>query len=137
MLTDVQKSDIDKMCPVAQSVSLGTEVQEVQTYAVYGITAAITADASVTPVTTTVPFACKIIDVVVLATATNASGTVTVSDGSDNAISDAIAMATNDAKALASTLDGTYTSLASGATLKFTSNGADDRGEITVLVLKA
>jgi len=82
--------------------------------------------------TVTCPRALTVVDVVAVATATSVGGTAQVSSGGNN-ISDAIALATADAKASAATIDSTFATLAAGATLTVTTNGAADRGEVTVI----
>lgn len=78
------------------------------------------------------PRALTIVDTVVLATATNGGGTATVSSAAGS-ITDAIACATADAKASAATIDSTYATLAAGAGITVTTNGAADRGEVTLI----
>lgn len=143
-LTTTERDDVNKMCPVAQRVDLGTEVYgagtnttsitEINTYALFAITNDITADAS-GGVTTAIPFDCVVIDVIVQATATSGSGTVLVSSGA-NAITDAMVMAVDTTIVRAGTIDTTYSSVSSGDDLTFTTNGAADRGLVKVIVMK-
>ena len=89
---------------------------------------AITADAS-SGLAFEVPFPMNIYEVVAVCTTANASGTATVSDGT-NDISDAVAMAVLDAVDRASTIDSTYSSVSGSITV--TTNGANDRGVVYV-----
>lgn len=89
---------------------------------------AITADAS-SGLEFAVPFAMDIYEVVAICTTANASGTATVSDGT-NDISDAVAMAVLDAVDRAATIDSTYSSVSGSITV--TTNGANDRGVVYV-----
>ncbi len=73
-----------------------------------------------------------IVDVIVLATATSAGGTLQVGDGTVP-ITDAIACATADAVSRAATIDGTYATLGAGRTIEVTANGAADRGEVVII----
>ena len=79
----------------------------------------------------TAPRALTIVDATVVATATNGGGTLTVSSGG-NGITDAIACATNDAIDRAASIDSTFATLSSGASITVTANGAGDRGEVTL-----
>lgn len=78
------------------------------------------------------PEAGEILDVVVQCTAANGSGTVKLTDGTDD-ITDAIAMAVDKTIARAGTIDDAYSSLSKGDTLSAVANGASDRGKVTVL----
>ncbi len=78
-----------------------------------------------------VPYDCEIFDVQVICTATNTSGTVTVSDGT-NDISDAIVCDTLDEIGRASTIDATYASLPKEGTITLTTAGAADRGIVRI-----
>jgi len=80
-----------------------------------------------------IPFACEVIDVIVQARATSGSGTATLKKGS-NAITDAIAMATDTAIARAGTINDAYSTLAEGDTVTVDANGSGDRGLVTILV---
>ena len=92
----------------------------------------ITADASAGLEIGSFPEDIAIVDIVVQCTTANASGTVTISDGT-NDISDAIACAVLDTIGRAGTIDATYSSISAGDALTVTTNGALDRGLVTVL----
>jgi len=80
------------------------------------------------------PEAGEILDVIVQARATNTSGTAKLTDGT-NDITDAIDMETDTAIARAGTIDDGYSKLSKGDTLLVVSNGANDRGKVTVLYI--
>lgn len=80
------------------------------------------------------PFDLQIVDVVVTGAAVSASGTVTVRKGT-TAQTDAIAMAAVDVvDRAASLIDGSF---ASGQAINLITNGAADRGNVTLLVRRA
>lgn len=148
--TDSAKSKINNDTPANQLVQLGEKVGEIQ--AAIGGVAEETANVSVKPIITIqyeitadassgvniynadVPFAMTIIDVVAEARATSASGTVTVSDGT-NSITDAIALATDTNIDRAATIDNDYSTLAVGDTLAVTTNGSGDRGLVSIVAV--
>lgn len=76
----------------------------------------------------------EIVDVIVQARAASASGTATVSNGS-NDITNAIAMAANNTIARAGTINDAYSTLEKDASVVVTTNGAADRGKVTVLYI--
>lgn len=85
--------------------------------------------------TANVPFAMEIIDVIVQCRAASASGTVTVSDGT-NDITNAIVCAVDNTSIKASSIVHAYSTLAAGDTLDVTTNGAADRALVTFVVRK-
>ncbi len=132
-LTATQADILDKMEPESQQVALGAQVKELGDNGIFGLVASITTDASVTAKTITVPFACEVIDVVVQARATSGGGTATVRKVT-TAITNAIAMATDLAITRAGTIDDAQSTLAAGDNLNVITNGAADRGLVTVIV---
>ena len=78
------------------------------------------------------PYKFEIVDVIVEARATSGSGTVKLTDGT-NDITDTIACATDTAIDRAATIDDTYKTVLKNGTLKVVANGAADRGRITIL----
>ena len=67
----------------------------------------------------------------VIATATNASGTLKLTDGT-NDITDTIACATDKAVDYAATIDDAYYDVLKNGTLKVVANGAADRGIVVI-----
>ena len=94
----------------------------------------IDADAS-SGLTAGVDFGMEIIDVIAISTATVASATVTVSDGT-NDITNAIDIDTVDVKFSAASIDTTYSALSAGDSLTFTTAGASDRAKVYVIGLR-
>jgi hypothetical protein len=138
-----EASVLNNMNPASQNVGLGSvvkaaqeEIIEIQDSALYFIDIPITAAANSTPVSVNAPFDCEIVDVIVQARATSGSGTATLRSGT-NAITDAIAMATDTAKVLAGNIDDTYSILSEGDAINVITAGANDRGLVTVVVKKA
>ena len=98
------------------------------------ITYAVTADATsgLAIYDSAVPFDFEILDVVVQCTAANASGTLKLTDGTSD-ITDAIVCAVDKTIGRAGTIDDAKSSLSAGDTLKVVSNGAADRGTVTII----
>lgn len=94
----------------------------------------ITADAS-SGVTANVPFTMDIMYIVAVSTATVASATVTVSDGT-NDISNAIDIDTVDVVSAAGTIDTTYASVLANTSLTFTTVSSADRAKVYVIGLR-
>ena len=99
---------------------------------VFALYCSVTADATGEK-SVEIPFACEVIDVIVQCRAANGGGTMTLKKGS-NAITDAIACATDKAIARAGSIDDAYSTLAAGDAVSVDANGANDRGLITILV---
>jgi hypothetical protein len=103
----------------ASEEAVGTPVQ---------FTYDVAADATGAPTAFTAPFAMRITDIHVIATATSGSGTILPMKGSD-AICTAIACATDGAVArMAAGVDDTKLTLAAGDVVKVDANGSTDRG---------
>ena len=98
----------------------------------YFIDIDVTADGT-GAISATALFKLEIIDVIVQARATSASGTATVRTGT-TAISDAIAMATDKAVVHAGTIDDAHSEIAKDGNINVITNGAADRGKITLVV---
>jgi hypothetical protein len=148
--TESAKAKINNDNPANQLVQLGEKIGEIQN--AIGAVDQETASVSVKPIVTiqyeitadassgvniynaSVPFSMTIIDVIAEARATSASGTITVSDGT-NDITDAIALATDTNIDKAATIDNDYSTLAIGDTLTVTTNGANDRGLISIIAV--
>lgn len=75
-----------------------------------------------------------IADIWAVASATSGGGTATVAVGG-NAVSSAVVLAVADAVSRTTTLDVTFTTVVTGDTLTFTTNGAADRGTVFVLLV--
>lgn len=85
-------------------------------------------------ITVTIPRAMTVIDVITQANATSGSGSVTLSP---DITSGAQTMATNLAIVRAAEIDDALATLAAGDTITFTTNGAADRGQVTLVCVPA
>lgn len=145
-LTDGEKTKYDLASPDHGLALPGSAIQEVQEdigldtdsfYPLLQFTYAIVADGSSgLTMISSLPYAIEILDVIVQARATSASGVALVSDGT-NDITNSIAMATDTNIARAGTIDDAYSSLSAGDSLVVTTNGSNDRGLVTVIFRKA
>ena len=82
-----------------------------------------------------VPFDCTVFDVIVQASGSTGSATVTLSNDGD-AVTNAIIMSTDKAITRAGTIDSAYSSFSEGDNFTLTTNGASDKGLIKLMVLK-
>jgi hypothetical protein len=147
--TENEAESLNNLSPGNQNALIGDVIRDIQeaiggvATAISGVTIKpmvtieyeITADGSsgLNIFNSNCPFTMRIIDVVVEARATSASGTVTASDGTNN-ITDAIACDTDTNLDRASTIDNAYSTLEAGDSLVVTTNGASDRGLVTILI---
>lgn len=128
-MTDAQRIELNTNAnPISQKTSLGDALYLAPVY----ITADISADASSTAVSFTIPFACEVIDIIVQARATSGSGTATVRKAT-TAISDAMVMAVDTTIVRAGTIDDAQSTLAAGDDVNVITNGANDRGTVTLV----
>lgn len=132
MITAAKAGKMNVMSPTSQDVQIGTELKYESDYGLYVLICNITADATGEKAVT-IPFACEVIDVVVQARATSGSGTATLKKGA-NAITNAIAMATDTDITRAGTIDDAYSTLAAGDTVTVDANGSTDRGLVSIFV---
>ncbi len=131
-LTDAQRLELNNNAnPVMQKASFGDAVYKAPVY----ITAAITADATSTAVQFTIPFACRIVDIIVECTTASGSGTATVRKVT-TAISDAMIMAVDKVIVRAGTIDDAQSTLAAGNNVNVITNGAADRGKVTLVCVR-
>ena len=131
IFTQDAADQMDRENSISQRWVEGTELKILGTYSPVILTIAITTDATGN-LDTVAPFAFELLDVVVQCRAANGSGSVTVKKTAA-VITDAIAMATNNAIARAGTIDKTNSTFAAGDTIRLTANGANDRGLITII----
>lgn len=142
-----ERRKVDNMSPEMKETSLGSEVGGMQDEIGYGvsisgvdfsspiiITYDVDADAT-TPLVilnSNCPFPLTIIDVIVECTTANASGTLLLDDGT-TAITDAMICAVDKTIVRAGTIDDATATIALNGTLRVTSNGAADRGKVTII----
>ncbi len=135
IITADQGIMVNRETATMQKVGLGTEVATLGAYASCSIPISIAADATGN-LDTLAPFAFELIDVTVQGRAASGSGAVTVKKAT-NAVTDAIAMSTNNAITRAGTIDKTYSTFAEGDTIRLTTVGANDRGLVTLFVKRS
>lgn len=135
MITDQEAEQINQSNPALQSAKAGDKIKELFTGAPIFIDVEITADAT-SGQSVTIPYNFKLRDVIVQCTAANASGSATVRSGA-NAISDAIAMAVDTTITRAGTLDDTYTTITTFDSINVITNGAGDRGIVTLVGVRS
>lgn len=152
MLSEKQAQKINDDSPLNQLVSLGNVIRNAeqdiesiqedmgsesdQITPILGVDLTV-ADASAgISVLTDAPFSFRIVDVVAEARAASASGTVKLTDGDDNDITDAITFAVDKAIDRAATIDDAYSTIAAGGSVKAVTHGADDAGLVTMFIKK-
>ena len=86
-------------------------------------------------ITATIPQGAEIFEVLAICTGSNGSGSMTVKDGDDNDITDAIACATDKAIDRAATIDDDYNIVGSSG-VKVVANGAGDLGTVYITYKK-
>lgn len=129
-----QASEVDNSSPTAQKVALGTEMKrvgDVQVYNPIAVSFAVTADAT-SGLSIAIPYDMLIIDVIVECTTANASGTLTLRK-STTAITDAIVCAVDKVITRAGTIDDAQSTILTTDSINVISNGAADRGKITII----
>lgn len=142
-LTEGEARKLNNDTPENQSVQLGSKLRATQKLTgedssslmapVLYINYAVTADAtSGLTITSNLPFAIEILDVIVQCTTANALGTLKLTDGT-NDITDAMVCAVDKVIVRAGTIDDAYSGLAAASTIKVVANGAADRGTVTIL----
>lgn len=128
-ITDIQRQELNKgSIPVLQKTKLGDAVYSAPVL----LFADIDAAANATAKSVTVPFACEVVDVIVQSRAASASGTATLRKVT-TAISDAMVMAVDKVIVRAGTIDDAQSSLSAGDDLNVITNGANDRGLVTIV----
>lgn len=119
---------LNRMNADSQRCGLGT-------YGLVCVPISITSDAS-SGQSVTIPFDMYLIDVIVQATATSTSGTVQLRKAT-TAITNAIAMATDNTIARAGTIDDTRSTLLTTDSLNVLTNGSGDRGIVVLIGYRA
>jgi hypothetical protein len=125
---------INLMNPDAQKTGLGTEIKrlgDLEASTPVIITKDVTASA-VGGLAVTIPCNFEILEVVTQCRAANASGTLLLKKGS-TAITDAMICAVDKVVTRAGTIDDAQSTLLTTDTLSVFSNGAADRGIVTII----
>ena len=137
-ITSTEAGILNNMNPAGQRVALGDSLKETQDYAPVIFSYEVAADATGNPVAFTAPFAMRIVDIIVQATATSSSGSLLPAKNTSSAMCTAIACATDGAVVHMSA--GTTTEanlvLAAGDTVNLDANGATDRGIVTFIGIR-
>lgn len=141
-LSTVLADIINRFHPDAQRVSLGSHMKEMQDTGLVAFTYAVASDHSTAKDAFVAPFAMRIVDVIVKANATNASGTLVPQKGADamcTGITCAADGAVSRLAAGAVVANDARLSLAAGDTVKVLSSGgtaANTRGHVTFLAVR-
>lgn len=135
-LTQAVGRDFDKSGPGPDLLGLGERVGFNEGYNLMAIDVVIDGDYHTTAKSFTVPFNCTIKDVFVRSKALSGSGTATLRRSS-TAITSAMTMATDAAMARTASLVDAQLACTAGETLNVITNGANDRGVVTLLVVRA
>lgn len=133
-LSQEEANRIDRMNPDAQRGDLGGEVlaqQTIDSNTPRIVTFAVTADAT-GALAISIPYNMILIDVIVEATATNGSGTLTLRK-STTAITDAMVCAVDTTIVRAGTIDNAQSTILTTDSINVIANGAADRGRITLI----
>ena len=140
-LTNSEVKKLNNDNPVNQLLSLGTKIQSVQKQISEDdsnfepaliATYAIDVDRTTAVTMFTATFAMEILQVIVQCRAASGSGTATIRNGT-TAITDAIIMAVDLTNIEAGTINDAQSTLAIGDTLTVITNGAADRGLVTII----
>lgn len=113
--------------PSNQKVQLGDAVYSAPVLLFGSIEADATSGLSIT-----VPFALEVVQVIVQCRAASGSGTATLRNAT-TAVTDAIVMAVDKTNIEASTIDDAQSTFAAGGNMNVITNGAADRGLVTVV----
>ncbi len=141
MLSGLDVVAINNLGPECKEADLGTEIISTQKRVgmesdvispILGFEYDIVADASAgVTILASAPFALKVVDVIVESRATSASGTVKLTNGT-NDITNAIVCAVDKTVGRAGTIDDAYSTIAQGGVLAIAVNSSTDRGLVTV-----
>lgn len=127
-LTAAEARQLNSGAPEQSNQKLGDRIKDGEDHGLYVFRYEITADATSGATQAALPFDVEVTDVTVVATASNSGGTLTLQDGDGNAITDAIACATDTNTDRADTIDDANYRMAEGETPQVVANGANDRG---------
>ncbi len=132
LLSQSLADKVDNASPVNQLAKVGERLKEAQATGLIVQRVNVTAAANSTAKEFTVDYDMVLVDVLVRATATSASGTLTLRR-STTAITDAIACATDVNIDRAASITDAGQALVAGETLNLIANGANDRGEVFLI----
>jgi hypothetical protein len=133
-LTSAEADKLNKSDVVRQDTELGTEVLNQQTVDANTpriVPFAVTADAT-SGLSITIPYNMVVVDVWVECTTANVAGTLTLRKAT-TAITDAMICAVDKVVVRAGTIDNAQSTILTTDSINVISNGAADRGIITIL----
>jgi hypothetical protein len=133
-LTSTEADKLNKSDPVRQDTELGTEIlnqQTVDSNTPRIVRFAVAADAT-SGLSITIPYNMIVSDVWVECTTANAGGTLTLRK-STTAVTDAMVCAVDKTVVRAGTIDDAQSTILTTDSINVISNGAADRGIITIL----
>lgn len=135
-LTQAGGDQLDLSSPGARNAGVGKRVAHNEDYGLMAIDVEISAAANSTAKSFTVPFKCVIKHAFARAKATSGSGTATVRRGTTT-IAGPITMAADTVPTFTAVLVDAQLACEAGETLNVITNGANDRGVVTLLVVRA
>jgi hypothetical protein len=128
IITQGQADQLDQSMPAAGLAEPGARLKNAENYGLVVFKYVIDEDASGGLTMDALPFDVEVTDVTVVATTSNASGTLTLADGDGNDITDGIACATDTNTDRADVIDDANYQMAAGEQPQITANGSGDRG---------
>jgi hypothetical protein len=133
LITSAQAIAIDKgTLPDNGQVKLGTKIYDLSQSSMIAVKVVIDADYHSTGKAVTIPVDFELIDVIVQARASSSNGTAIVKK-SATAITDAIIMAVDTVITKAGTIDDGQSTILTTDTITVLTNGANDRGLVTLI----
>jgi len=126
-LSNNQRLKLNSGSPIDQQVQLGDAVYSAPVLLFASIEADATGGLSIT-----VPFALEVVQVIAQCRTANGSGTATLRNVT-TAVTDAIVMAVDKTNIEATTIDDAQSTFAAGGNMNVVTNGAADRGLVTVV----
>jgi hypothetical protein len=130
-ISQVEADKLDSVDTVRQDVGLGAKILELTTAAPIIVKFAITADAT-SGLTIPIPYDFELLEASVQCTTANAAGTATIRK-TTTAITDAMIMAVDKVVVRAGTIDDAQSTILTTDSINVITNGADDRGIVTMI----
>lgn len=131
-LSEGEAKGLNNLSPGDQNVGLGDRIRDLEDNAQIELNYEIVVDLTGGLDAIKCPFDLEVLDVIVQARATSASGDVTVRKAA-NAITNGIIMAADEAVTRAASIDDDYSSFVEGQYINLVTCNAADRGLVTVL----
>jgi len=131
-LSEGEAKIVNNLSPGDQNVALGDRIRDLEEHALVELAYEVASDLTGGLDAIRCPFDLEVLDVFAQARATSAGGTVTARKETD-AISSAVVMAADMAIARTVSIDDDYSSFTEGQYINLVTNGAADRGLVTVI----